>query len=82
MSPFVMVAQENLYAELTDAAGAYYRARCIASHLSLEADPLKPGDMPSVNHVHPQHDLGENLVTMKQGHEGPDRPLVIVVSRG
>jgi hypothetical protein len=56
---FVLAALGDIQAGLTDAAGVCCRARCIASHLSLEADQLKPGDMPSVHRVHPQHDLGE-----------------------
>jgi hypothetical protein len=63
-----VVAVEESHVVVADADSVRYRARAIPSRASIEAEPLKPGDVLIVNHVNPVDGLTvvERLTTMGQ----------------
>jgi hypothetical protein len=48
-----VVGVEESHVVVADADSVRYRARCMASRASREAEPLKPGDVLIVNRVNP-----------------------------
>jgi hypothetical protein len=48
-----VVGVEESHVVVADADSVRYRARCIPNRASLEAEPLRPGDVLIVNQVHP-----------------------------
>jgi hypothetical protein len=61
-----VIAVEESHVVVADADGVHHRARCIPGRVSLEAEPLRPGDVLIVNDVHPGDGLTvvERLTTM------------------
>jgi hypothetical protein len=65
---FTVVAVEEWHLVVAGADGTRHRASCIPSHVSLRAEPLRPGDVLIVNQVNPVDGLTmvERLTTLGQ----------------
>ena len=63
-----VVAVEESHVAVVDADGTRYRARCVPSNVSGQAEPLRSGDVLIVNHVNPRDGVTvvERLSTLGQ----------------